>query len=143
MSPDLTFIVYGDPIPQGSSRAFVPKGWTRPIITTANPKTKPWRQEIAGVAQSAMVEASFPPILSGPVYVRYAFYFNKPNSLAKKASHKTTRPDLDKLARSVSDALTGIVFKDDCQIVDYELRKQFGSPARVEIKVGLVEFGAV
>ncbi len=36
------FTVYGRPVPQGSTRSFIPKGWTRAVITTDNKKLKPW-----------------------------------------------------------------------------------------------------
>ena len=49
----IQFTVYGHPEPQGSTRAFVPKGWTRPVITTASKKMKPWRQQITGTAIDA------------------------------------------------------------------------------------------
>ncbi len=40
----IEFTVYGVPIPQGSTKAFVPKGWTRPVVTHDSARTKPWRQ---------------------------------------------------------------------------------------------------
>src|SRR5271170_2147774 len=128
----MRFVVYGTPVPQGSTRAFVPKGWTRPIITAANSKTKPWRQEIAGVAQGAGIA----PWVSGtPIRVVINFYFERPKSLKKAIVDKVTKPDLDKLARSALDALTGIAFTDDSQVVDLHVTKNFGSPARAEIVV--------
>jgi len=32
----LTFQVYGEAQPQGSAKAFIPKGWKRPILTSDN-----------------------------------------------------------------------------------------------------------
>jgi len=40
-----------------------------------------------------------------------------------------------KLARGVEDALSGILYMDDAQIVSERLTKLYGSPARVEITV--------
>lgn len=130
----LDFVVYGEPIPQGSTRAFIPKGWTRPIITAANAKTKPWRQEMAGAALSAIDAQSFAPAMKGePVGVTARFFFGRPKSV--KAARKTTKPDVDKLLRAVLDSLQGIAFRDDAQ-VDYALaKKQYGEPARVVISV--------
>lgn len=138
---ELSFTVFGEPVPQGSARAFVPKGWTRAIITAANSKTKPWRQQFAGTARVAMLESGFDPIMEGPVFVRLEFYFDKPKSVRKSLEHKCTRPDADKLVRLAGDSMTGIVFKDDCQIVDLEVIKRYGSPARTEVKIGRVPFG--
>lgn len=143
-SEALCFTVIGTPVPQGSTRAFIPKGWTRPIITAANSKTKPWRQEVAGVAETEIFNTDFKPLMNGePVYVRVEFYFEKPKSAGKKVTHKVTKPDIDKLLRSLFDALTGIAFKDDSQIVDCEVMKRFGSPARCEVRLGMAPNGAV
>jgi Holliday junction resolvase RusA-like endonuclease len=139
VADSISFTVLGVPQPQGSTRAFIPKGWTRPIITAANAKTKPWRQQIAGMALVA--RGSRETIDEGPVYLRADFYFDRPKSV--KSPHKTTKPDLDKLLRSLGDALTGILFADDAQIVECEVTKRFGSPARVEVKVGRFSFGTV
>ncbi len=134
MNSALTFTVYGIPQPQGSTRAFIPKGWKRPIITSANAKNKPWRQEVASCAITAL-NGGFEELRSGPVSLKAVFFFDKPKSCPKRCQHKTTRPDVDKLARSLNDALTGIVFCDDSQIVELRVAKMFGSPARAEIEV--------
>jgi Holliday junction resolvase RusA-like endonuclease len=52
--------------------------------------------------------------------------------------HKITRPDLDKLCRSICDSLTGTVYKDDGQVQSIELYKQFGTP-RAEITVRIFD----
>jgi crossover junction endodeoxyribonuclease RusA len=128
------FTVYGIPIPQGSTRAFVPKGWTRPIITAANAKTKPWRQEIAGACLKAM-EWQHAAGSHVAIRIACAFYFPKPKSVKKSITEKTTKPDLDKLIRSALDALTGIAFEDDSQVTELTASKHFGSPARMEIAI--------
>lgn len=63
------------------------------------------------------------------------FFFARPKSAPKKVREKTTRPDLDKLARSVFDGLTGIVYCDDSQVVRAHLYKSFGEPERIEVRV--------
>ena len=138
MAESISFTVIGTPIPQGSSRAFLPKGWKRPIITAANSKTKPWRQEIAGTALAAANNVSWPVYAGVPIYLFANFYFERPKTV--KANHKTTKPDVDKLFRSLGDSLTGILFKDDAQIIECYVSKHFGSPARVEVSVSVIEF---
>jgi crossover junction endodeoxyribonuclease RusA len=128
-----SFIVYGVPVPQGSMRAFVPKGWKRAVITSANSKTKPWRQEVAGACLNRL-NGSTPAGRSIPVRIGIDFFFDRPKSV-KKLADKVTKPDIDKLARSILDALTGIAFEDDCQVTDLHVTKQFGSPARAEIVI--------
>ena len=45
---------------------------------------------------------------------------------------KDTAPDLSKLWRAVEDSLTGIVYKDDSQVVQLALQKRWGTRARVD-----------
>jgi Holliday junction resolvase RusA-like endonuclease len=133
----LEFTVYGTPIPQGSTKAFIPRGWTRPIVTADNKKTKPWRQEIAGAALNALGKQS----AAGrdvPVRVEVRFFFPRPKSVKKL--DKTTKPDLDKLIRSALDALTGIAFEDDSQVTEVHACKLFGTPARMEIRISEADF---
>lgn len=129
MSIELT--VYGKPQPQGSSRAFIPKGHTRPIITTDNTRLKPWRQQISETLM-AMRPAIFDR--DTPVEVTMNFYFVKPKSAAKRRG-MTVKPDVDKLVRAIFDSLTGIVVQDDAQIVEHHARKHYGGPERVEIRI--------
>jgi len=127
----IQFVVYGVPQPQGSTRAFMRPGMKFPIVTSDNPKNKPWRQETASCAMIAM---SGKPVWEGAVSLTVDFYFDRPKA-QKKALYKTTKPDVDKLVRSIADALTGIVFGDDARVVQMTCRKAYGSPARAEIQV--------
>jgi crossover junction endodeoxyribonuclease RusA len=130
--------VYGHPEPQGSSRAFTPKGWKRPVITSSNPKLKSWRQEIAKSAVGLLGEGR-DILFAKPsaVSLTARFYFQKPVSAPKKVTQKTTKPDCDKLARGLADALTGIVYTDDAQIVELRVEKLFGTPERTEIEAAI------
>jgi len=81
-----------------------------------------------------MIAMSGNPVWEGAVSLTVDFYFDRPKA-QKKAIYKTTKPDVDKLVRSIADALTGIVFGDDAQVVQMTCRKAYGSPARAEIQV--------
>ena len=130
------FVVYGIPQPQGSMRAFIPKSWHRPIITSDNSKLKPWRQELAQTAMVAMSESGANMAARGvPISITLTFSFERPKSEKKSALHKVTKPDLDKLLRAALDALTGIAYQDDVQVWECRVAKVFGSPARVEIEI--------
>jgi crossover junction endodeoxyribonuclease RusA len=53
------------------------------------------------------------------------------------------KPDIDKLARSTLDSLTGIVFDDDSRVARLELRKIYAAPgqegARIEVAMMRME----
>lgn len=48
---------------------------------------------------------------------------------------KRTTPDLDKLARSIMDAGTGVLWSDDAIVVGSNLRKRYADHPSIEIKV--------
>lgn len=129
----MKFTVFGTPKPQGSLRAFIPKGWNRAVITTANKKLKPWRQDVSMVA---LLEMNGRKPLECAIGVRCKFYFLKPKSTKKAVTEKITKPDIDKLLRGILDSLTGVCFKDDSQVVYCEVHKRFcDSMERAEIEV--------
>jgi crossover junction endodeoxyribonuclease RusA len=132
------FVCFGKPEPQGSTKAFIPKGWNRAVITTDNRKLKPWRQELTRIALNAnggnaIIEREV------PVCVRMDFYLAKPASTPKRITRPTKKPDIDKLTRAVFDSLTGTIITDDSQIVEAMVGKWFGLPERVEIFVELAQ----
>ena len=140
----IQFTVYGHPEPQGSTRAFIPKGWKRPIITSANKKQKPWRQEVARMAIAAtgdhviIIDKKGHPhgvyAIGAAISACITFFLRKPPSVSNKRVYPVAKPDLDKLVRSILDSCTGIIFRDDSQVVTLAVRKRFGSPERVEVE---------
>jgi Holliday junction resolvase RusA-like endonuclease len=135
----VAFTVYGKPQPQGSTKAFIPKGWSRPVVTSDNAKLKPWRQQLTSTVIEEFAKQNLgacdPIARDIPVFVRMDFYIERPASLPKKFQHATKRPDWDKLSRAVCDSLTGSAITDDSQIVMAVVGKHYGQPERVEIFV--------
>lgn len=136
----LEFTVYGVAQQMGSKRAFVPKGWTRPVITDSNRDLKSWQLLVAEAAQLAI--AGLPPgqrtLLLGGVRLTAAFFFPRPKSLPKKVRVHLRAPDLDKAVRALGDALSQIAFRDDVQVVDLIATKRYaahGEVPRVEVRV--------
>lgn len=123
--PGLRFAVDGIPVPQGSTRAFVIKGTTRAIVTQGGSKQRrddlgTWRQAIAARAR----QAGAVPML-GPLTVVLTFGLLRPKSRPKRETEPDRRPDLDKLVRAALDALTGVAFVDDAQIVRCVAEKRY------------------
>ena len=131
--------VYGIPLPQGSKTGFVIKG--RAVLTDGKkgPALKEWRYAIAAEARIWLQQTNAAP-LSGPVAMRVTFYMPRPKSAPRRVLYPATKPDLDKLVRSVGDALKGLAYEEDSRIVDIDARKRFavnGAP-RAEIEIGAV-----
>jgi len=117
------FTVRGTPQPQGSAKAFIPSGWGRAVITTDNKRLKPWRQDVSSMATIAMQQAGL-TMTEAAVSVSVVFTFLRPKSV--KRPHKITKPDIDKLLRGALDGMSGIVFRDDAQVINCHGLKNFG-----------------
>jgi Holliday junction resolvase RusA-like endonuclease len=111
----------------------------RPILTSDNAELSTWRQEVTQAALEAVKGPHDPEDLPFPkgiaVAMRLSFYLLRPASAPKRVTHPVTRPDAGKLARAIEDALTGVVYRDDGQIVLRTVEKDFGAPQRVEVAV--------
>jgi len=141
----LEFRVNGIAQQAGSKRAFVPKGWTRPVLTDSNRNLKSWQQLVADQASQAIdqLPASDRALLVDGVRVSVSFYLPRPVSLPKRCVVHTKAPDLDKCVRAIFDALSGVCYRDDSQVVDLVATKRYAAPAvvphviiRVEPSVG-------
>lgn len=135
----IAFRVYGAPQPKGSTRAFLPKGSRFPVVTSSNAKMKPWAQEISGAAASI---ARGVDTTDRAISVRLDFYLTRPASAPRRVWAPIRKPDLDKLVRAVLDALTGIAWVDDSQVVSIQTTKRFATPAEppgVSVSVSIEE----
>jgi len=138
----IKFTVYGKAEPAGSKRIGRARGTGKPIVLDANRKSQPWKQQV-GIVAGSLMKGRDP--FTGPLLLRVTFYQKRPKShLAKRGLvkgaplHPIFKPDTTKLLRGIEDALNGIVWKDDCQVVDQFARKRYGDPERVEIQVGVI-----
>jgi crossover junction endodeoxyribonuclease RusA len=62
---------------------------------------------------------------TGPVVLRLSFVLPRPKSAPKaRVLPATKRPDCDKLARACFDAMSGVCYLDDAQVVDFRASKQ-------------------
>lgn len=136
----IAFTVLGRPEPQGSSKGFIycgKDGKQRVAITSDNPQMKNWRQNVGWCALDAISRAANRGRIAreAPVRLTVSFFLQRPVSVPKRRIAPTVKPDVDKLVRAVSDALTGIVWEDDAQIVEIVAQKSYGLPERTEIVV--------
>jgi len=147
----LRFTIWAEPQPKGStqSRGFILKdkatGRARydrhgnPVIITstrsANPNLKGWEQLVAETANRALgaLPEAERGVLQNGVFVTAAFYLPRPQRFliekwarpgAPVPPHET-RPDLDKLARGVLDALSGVVWSNDAQVARLTAMKSY------------------
>lgn len=123
----------GEPI--AASRPRVTK---RGIAFTA----EPYKSYKKMAHQVIKVQYSAKP-LQGSLHVQIRFYRSVQKSISKverlrrlSGVHRPTmKPDIDNLFKAVTDACTGIVWKDDNQIVSTKSDKFYSEEPRVEIYV--------
>lgn len=113
-------MVRGIPAPKGSLRAFNNPKTGIPIVTEGRTKpSKTWQAAVQFTVQEHWPD----PPLEGPVRVWLSFVLPRPKSV--KRAHPFVKPDIDKLARAVLDGMTGIVFRDDAQVVSLQANKAY------------------
>lgn len=148
MVSSVSFTIPGVPAPQGS------KTRTRWGIREDNPATRPWRAAVAWEATAAM---SGSPLLTAAVVVEARFVFPRPPSHYRVGAnaHLLTAaaprfhdraPDLDKLQRAIGDALSGVLLRDDKQIVAWHTAKRYGGidePAHATVTITELDLDAI
>lgn len=124
MTP-VKFTVRGVATAKGNMSAFPFKrkdGSLGAAVTEGTKGSGDWRKAIQWAAQQQCDGAFF-----GDVAVRLSivFFLPRPKTLPKRVRHHLKKPDIDKLTRNVCDALKGVLWKDDSQVVDLVARKAY------------------
>lgn len=108
------------------------------------PAKHPVQQFKSDVRMAVQRELAAP--LDGPVELRVMFMLPRPKRMVWKrremprACH-TARPDLDNLVKAVKDALNGIAWRDDSQVMSLSAGKCYASGHEhpgVEIEIALL-----
>jgi Holliday junction resolvase RusA-like endonuclease len=96
-----------------------------------------WRKEIVLAAKEAMMASNVWFKTDKPVRVEAVFFLPKPKTV--KREFPTVAPDVDKLSRSVLDALTASgVYEDDAQVIELIALKRYSDTAGVSVRVTVV-----
>lgn len=119
----IEFEIELDPIPQPRPKA----RRIGPGIQIYTPNSGPIKAYKAAIAEAFKQVAgeTFEP-LKGPLCLTIGFTFERPHARLKEGAH-IIKPDLDNLAKGVMDALNGIAWHDDSQIVKLELTKRWAT----------------
>ena len=132
MTFQVIYSVEGDPV--GKQRPKFARG-----RTYTPKKTVDYEKQIADQARSAM--GSSEP-LETPVAVYIYINHAVPASYSKKRREaclsrleRPKKPDLDNCAKAYLDAMNGIVYKDDVQVVSLHVTKRYETIASVHVCV--------
>ena len=103
-------------------------------------KTKTYEDEIRMMARAAMGSSEQ---LETPVTVAIYIRVGIPTSFSKQkrkdalANHirPTKKPDIDNIAKCFLDAMNGIVYLDDKQVVSLHITKEYAETPAVDVMV--------
>lgn len=152
----ITFFIPGIARPGGSKKAFAIRNRSGAIVTRQNGSpvivitddakgNKEWKQQCAVFAKQAYQG----PPLTGPLKVRFEFFRTRPkvhfrsNGDIKEAAKQfrpISKPDVTKLIRAAEDALTGICWVDDSQIVDQKGGKWFSDTPGCKVTIEEIRY---
>jgi len=130
----VTFHVAGKPVTKGSWAAFRSKKTGR--INFVGPKgLAKWQKAVHDEACRACGGVCAP--LAGALRVYAIFHLPRPKSADRAEPIGERDGDVDKYLRAILDALTGVVYKSDAQVVDARGVKRWalGEPG-VDVWVG-------
>ncbi len=122
--------VNGLPRPAGSKRVFLVGKDRRPVVTDDCKGGPDWRATV----QHAIARVYRGAPLEGPLELSLYFTMPRPgghlgrtgNLRPSAPPYPTRKPDVTKLIRAVEDAATGLLWRDDSQVVTQAAAKRYG-----------------
>ncbi len=129
--PTIELIVFTEPRPQPRPTADGRGKFIRMISAKAGSLVIPYKEEINWRARKLMTETQTLPAV-GPVFIEIECVWKRPDAMRKQVPEQRIwrmdkqRNDWDNLAKSVCDALNGVFYLDDGQIVGGLVRKFYG-----------------
>ena len=134
--PNFTITIPGDMRGKGRPKFSTRGGHVRSYTDEKTVSTENWVKFCA-------IEQAGQPILEGPLKVTIHVGVKIPDSKPKKwkadaisgAVRPTGKPDFDNTAKLVCDALNGIMWKDDSQIVDAHCTKVYAEVPQTVITI--------
>jgi Holliday junction resolvase RusA-like endonuclease len=132
----IQFTVYGEPVAQGRPRATMIDGHIRMYDPK---KSRDFKDYVRLVASEHRPEK----LREGPISLVVKVYkptlksFSKKKKAAAEAGQlrPTSKPDVSNYLKLIEDALTGVIWKDDSQIIDCSISKYYSETPRTEIQI--------
>lgn len=132
----MTFTVPGEPV--GKARPRVVRNFGR-VQTFTPHKTAEYEQHV----RQAYLAAGGEHFGKQPIVMTFTFYFGVPKSDTKKLRQEKLEgkilpmkpPDLDNTIKSIADALNGIAYDDDSQIVVIHASKAYDENPRAIVEI--------
>lgn len=141
---NIWFMVPGEP--HGKARPKVTRTKSGNSLTYTPDKTVAY-EELVRQRYTNAAPADFRFDAGRPLYMIVNAYMGIPKSKTKRQKAEmlanilrpTKKPDFDNIFKILCDALNGIAYADDAQIVEAHIYKRYSGSPRVEVEVGEIE----
>lgn len=138
----MLIIIPGEPCAQGRPRFSTAGGYVKAYDPA---KSRNYKAFVKLITQEEMKKQGW-RYTELPIRVRIAAYMGVPASKSKKfkqaailgEERPTKKPDVDNIFKSVTDAMSGIAYKDDKQIVSASIEKFYSDVPHTEIIIELL-----
>ena len=128
----LSLFVPGNPVSQGRGR-IVRVGKFSKI---ADPiESRNWKNYVKVIASECRCD----PLWEGPLRIIIRFGFLRPKSISKKVIWRDKKPDIDNVFKACADALEGIIYRNDSQIVGVKMTKKYSDTPGVSIQIEQID----
>lgn len=121
--------IYVEPVAKARARAMISKGGKRYSYTPQ--KTA----HAEAMIRDKLLELGEGFADKTPIRLEATFYRVKPKSMPKRVKLPVSRPDLDNYFKLLIDSLEKFVYANDSQITTALIKKRFGSPPRIMLKL--------
>ena len=131
--------LYLEPMAQSRPR-FARRG--RGVVAYEKKEMKVWRAECSRLIKKAFGSEE---LMENPLKIDATFYIQPPKYISSKKKLKekleaeeifcSKKPDIDNYLKALLDSMTGIVFKDDGQVVECRARKLYSLKPRIEFVI--------
>jgi Holliday junction resolvase RusA-like endonuclease len=119
----IKFTIYSDPIAQGRPK-FSTRGGFAKVYDPK--KSRDWKELVAMEAKRRGCYQ-----LDGPLRMILVFRLRKPKSAPRSRKYPIVKPDTSNFIKGIEDALNGICYHDDSQIIILEAQKVY-APEGIE-----------
>jgi Holliday junction resolvase RusA-like endonuclease len=136
----ISFTVFGSPVAQGRPK-FARRG--KNVVAYDPEKSLSYKQlvYVAALPYKPVCPLVCPLCVEITAYIQIpASWSKKKQEEARKGRQKPTgRPDCDNFAKGILDSLKGLMWKDDSQIVELTISKEYSDTPRAEVDIREVE----
>lgn len=131
----ITVTIPGEPVGKGRPK------FTKAGTAYTPPKTRAYENKVAFLYKLAAKGRKFQRHM--PVAVEICAYYGMPQSDSKRRHERKLsgaimpcmKPDIDNIVKVVLDAINGIAYEDDAQVVMISASKAYSERPRVEMSV--------